>query len=479
MYYDIVIIGSGPGGYVAALRASQLGAKVALIEKGEIGGVCLNKGCIPTKALAASAHALDVSERLEEFGIQDIRTQKSEVRSKHFNFTAVQERKNTVVTNLRGGIEKLLKGNKVEVIQGEAKFVGSSQIAVNGQTIDTKKILIATGSAWWVPPGITLDQKHVITSDELLNWDDLPKSVLIIGGGVVGCEFASILNSFGVEVTIVEAMKSLLPTVESSLTRLLARSFKQKGINVLTGTTVVSVCHCEESSEAGRRGNPDGSLKTTFSNNEEATVDRVIVCVGRKPDTSGLEIEKAGVELTEKGAIKVNEKFETNVPGVYAIGDVIGNWMLAHVASAEAVSCVEQIFGQGQPLKYQAVPSPIFTNPEIGAVGLTSEQLKEQEISFKTGRFAYAASGKAMCDGETEGMALVHVDDKGKILGAHFMGKEATMLIAEAGLAIEKGLTAYEVGATIHAHPTLSEIFAEACLDAVGEAIHKVPSRSS
>ncbi|MFH1873711.1 MAG: dihydrolipoyl dehydrogenase [Pseudomonadota bacterium] len=451
MSYDLTIIGSGPGGYVAALCAAKLGAKVALVEKSEIGGVCLNQGCIPTKALAAFAHKLNP------------------------HFAEACEHKQKVVETLRQGIEKLLKGNKIEIIKGEAKFTDSNQIAVNGKNIDTKKILIATGSAWWTPPGLTLDHKFVITSDDLLNWKDLPKSILIVGGGVVGCEFASILNNFGVQVSIVEAMNSLLPMVEGSLTRLLANSFKQKGINVLTGTTVVSVCHGEGEDVIPAKA----GISVLLSNNEEKNVDKVLVCVGRRPNTTGLDLEKIGIELTEKGAIKVNEKFETNVAGVYAIGDVIGNWMLAHVASAEAISCVEQIFGKGQPLKYQAIPSPIFTIPEIGAVGLTSEQLKQQGINFKTGRFAYAASGKAWCDNETEGMALVHVDDKGKILGAHILGKDATLLIAEAALAIEHGLTAHDVGSTIHAHPTLSEIFAEACLDAVGEAIHKGGTRSS
>jgi len=471
MAFDLAIIGAGPGGYVAALRAARLGLKVALIEKDEVGGTCLNKGCIPTKALAASAH-------------------KSE------DFKTAQSRKDQVVTELRNGVGQLLKAAGVEVIKGSATFIEANKIAVNGSPVDAKKIIIATGSSWWVPPGLKLDGKFIVSSDEALAWAEVPKSLVIVGGGAIGCEFASIFHAFGSKITIVEAMPSILPPVERSISRLLAKSFKDRGIEILTETTVGS---------AEVKGNkvavkliPPPSTGGGVGEGERL-FDRVLVCVGRKPNIpplckgreGGVDLppltppyppeadppladKGGGFELTERGAIKVNEKFETSVPNVFAIGDVIGNFMLAHVASAEGISCVEQMAGMGEPVNYGAVPSPIFTTPEMACVGLTSEELTAKKNPFKTGRFPYAASGKARCDGETEGMAVVHVDEKGLILGAHFIGKDATMLVAEATLALKHRLTAHDVGATIHAHPTISEIFAEAALDAIGEAIHKV-----
>ncbi len=456
MSFDIAIIGAGPGGYVAALRAARLGAKVAVIEKKEIGGTCLNVGCIPTKALVASAHVISACNRAGEFGAS---TSGSPISSP--DLKKAQLRKDQIVSELRSGVGQLLKSAGVEIIKGEAKFARADKIEVGGSPVDAKKILIATGSTWWVPPGIKLDGKLVVSSDEALTWSQVPQSLLIVGGGVIGCEFASIFHAFGSKVTIVEAMPSILPPVEKSISRLLSKSFKDRGIEILTETTVQST-------------EPKGeTVSVRLSSGEEMTADKVLVCVGRRPDTSTIGLDKTSIDLTDRGAIKVNEKFETSVPGVYAIGDVIGNLMLAHVASAEGVSCVEQMMGEGAPLDYNAVPSPIFTIPEMAGVGATAEELGAKKITFKTGRFPYAASGKARCDGETEGMAVVHVDEKGVILGAHFVGVDATMLAAEAALAVRNRLTARDVGATIHAHPTISEIFAEAAMDAVGEAIHK------
>lgn len=457
MSYDIAIIGSGPGGYVATLRAARLGAKVALIEKGELGGICLNKGCIPTKALAASANALEMSKRLEEFGLREVEKVLHEA-----DFKLIQQRKDKIVTTLRKGIEQLLKLAGVDIIKGEAKFDSPGKISVSGSPIDTKRILIATGSNWWFPSGIKINHKTIITGDDLLAMQEYPKSIIIVGGGVVGCEFASILNSFGVKVTIVEAMSNILPFVEETISRTLQRIFKSRGIGLFTENIV------ESTKEKGSQ------VSVKLSKGEELISDCVLVCVGRRPNLNSLNIENSGIKLTEKGAIKVNDSCETNMKGVFAIGDVVGGYMLAHVASAEGVSCVEQIFGEGKPLDYRAVPSPIFTLPEIASVGMNSQELKKNGISFKTGRFSYAASGKALCDGEKEGVAIVHVNEKGLILGAHFMGKEASLLVAEATLAIKNKLTAYDIGETIHSHPTLSEIFAEAALDAVGMAVHKI-----
>jgi dihydrolipoamide dehydrogenase len=511
MTFDLAIIGAGPGGYVAALRASKLGAKVALIEKDEVGGTCLNWGCIPTKALSASAHTAIViaSAAKQSQGDQEIATPATESfdfaqgrlwRARN-DFARAQTRKDRIVTELRNGVEQLLKAAGVELIKGRAAFTGADKIAVNGSPVDTKRIMIATGSSWWVPPGLALDGKMIVSSNEALSWTDVPQRLLIVGGGVIGCEFASIFSAFGSKITIIEATPSILPPVERSISRLLARSFKDRGIEIMTDTTVASaeIKGSEVAVKIATPPSPALSEVEGMGGGEgegEIFFDRVLVCVGRRPNIPPLckgreggvdlppptppsatqpadEYKGGEFELTDHGAIKVNDKFETSVPNVYAIGDVTGGWMLAHVASAEGVSCVEQIFAKGEPVNYNAVPSPIFTIPEMASVGMTAEELTAKKVPFKTGRFPYMASGKARCDGETEGMAVVHVDEKGLILGAHFFGKDATMMVAEATLAIKHRLTAHDVGATIHAHPTISEIFAEAALDALGEAIHK------
>jgi dihydrolipoamide dehydrogenase len=464
MEFDLAIIGAGPGGYVAALRAAGLGAKAALIENDNVGGTCLNRGCIPTKALAASAHVLRMARNNYEFGIYSGKQVSREAEKEDafcIDFGKAQERKNTIVEELRKGIGQLIRGARIELIKGDASFIGKARIAVNGQAVEAKKIIIAAGSTWAELPNIKTDGKYIITSDEALSWNSVPKSLLIIGGGAIGCEFASIFFEFGSKITIVEAMPSILPPAEQGISRLLAKSFADRGIEIFTQTKA-------ESAEV-----LGGQVTVRLSNGEERKVDRVLVSVGRKPSTKNLSLEKSGVILNERGAIPVNEKFETNVAGIYAIGDVTGKIMLAHAASAEGVSCVEQMYGKGAPVDYHAVPSPIFTSPEVAGVGLTSQELTRMKIPFKTGRFSYAASGKARCDSESEGMAMVHTDENGTILGAHFYGKDATLLVAEAALAVRHRLTARQVGATIHAHPTLAEVFAEAALDAVGEAVHK------
>jgi len=455
MSYDLTIIGAGPGGYVAAIKAAKLGAKALLIEKQALGGTCLNKGCIPTKALLASAQKLDLFKKTKEFGVECESVPK-------FNIKQAQTRKQKIVSDLQKGIEKLVKQNKIELITGTAAFLSNNKISVDRREIDTKNILIATGSVWSEIKGIIPDAKNIVTSDEALDWKDVPESVLIIGGGVIGCEFASILNSFGSKITIVEALPSILSSVEGMLSRLLAKSFKQNGVDIFTDT-IVKTAKITNS-----------SVETEFSNNTQMNFNNAIVCIGRKPNTKNLGLENTDIILRENGAIKVNEFYETNVKNIFAIGDVIGNPMLAHVASAEAISCVEHIFATGSQVNYNAIPSPIFTIPELAGVGKTSEQLKKENKTFKTGRFSYTASGKALCDGDTEGIAIVHTDENETIIGAHFFGKNATLLVAEATLAIQKQTKINEIEHIIHAHPTLSEVFAEAMLDANGMAIHKI-----
>jgi len=455
---DIAIIGAGPGGYVAAIKAAQLGAKVALIERDELGGVCLNRGCIPTKAMIASAHALEAVSRAGEFGIV-----MPEVGAT-VDMNVVQNRKDEIVSGLRAGIAKLLKGYGIEVIRGEAKFV-NGLLEVDGSPFETERVMIATGSEWVNLPSLPIDGEKIVTSDEALSWNEIPESLLIVGGGVVGCEFACMMNAFGSRVTIVEAMKSILPPVESAVSRLLARSMKKSGISVIT-------------SEMVEGASVDGDLvRAKLSNGDEIEVDKIIVAVGRKARTKGLGLESAGVELTEKGFIKVNSFFGTSSKNIFAIGDIIGPPMLAHAASAHGIAAMNFIFGEGEEFNSNAIPSPIFTMPEIGAVGKTSEELKEEGVEFNTGRFPYAALGKAHCDGEPDGQAIVHADENGKVLGVHVIGSDAATIIAEAALVIANGMSVHDIEKTIHAHPTLSEVLPEAAADTFGRAIHKVGRR--
>ena len=460
--FDLAVIGAGPGGYVAAIRAAQLGAKVALVERADVGGVCLNRGCIPTKAMIASAHALENVRSAGRFGVVAAEGAAS------IDMRKVVARKDEIVSSLRGGIASLLKGRAIEFIKGSAAFTGPGEIAVDGNALSAKRILIATGSTWIDLPGLSTDGETIVTSDEALDWKALPKSVAIVGGGVVGCEFACMLRAMGSDVTIIEATPSILPPVEKAITRLLTREMKGGGIKILTATTVES---------ARTQG---GSASFKLSSGEELEAEKIMVAVGRRPLTEGLGLEAAGIELAKRGFIKVDAGFRTSGQNVYAIGDVIGFPMLAHAASREGILAVEGMFSSNEQRTASRgydpalCPSPIFTSPEIGSVGKTSEELSATGVAFKSGRFPYAASGKALCDGEPGGQAIVHTDESGKILGVHMIGREATTIIAEAALAMQHGMTATEVAETVHAHPTLSEIFAEACEDAAGMAIHKM-----
>ena len=455
--YDIAIIGAGPGGYVAAIRASQLGAKVALIEKDHVGGVCLNKGCIPTKAMIASSHLLDSISKANEYGIK-LSDEKPLI-----DMNVVQKRKEDIVLNLRSGVENLLKGNSIELISGEAKFIKDNTLDVSGNKIEAKNILIATGSTWIDLPGIKIDNECVVTSDAVLNWTDQPKRLVIIGGGVIGCEFACMMNSFGVEVQVVEAMPNILPMVEGAISRHLDRFMKARGIGIHTKITVEGV-------------EVDGKVATVkLSSGESIEADKVLVAVGRKPNTAALGIDSIGVEKDAKGFIKTDSQFKTNIKGVYAIGDAVGGLMLAHEASAEGIAAIEGIFGKEKVESIAAIPKPIFTSPEVASVGMTSAELKDANCNFKTGRFPYAACGKALCDGESDGQVIIHADESsGKVLGVHIIGKDATTLIAEAAAVMKLGGSAKDIENTVHSHPTLSETLAEAAADVYGQAIHKV-----
>jgi dihydrolipoamide dehydrogenase len=459
--YDLAIIGAGPGGYTAAIRAGQLGKKVALIERGEVGGVCLNRGCIPTKALIASTNLFRKILNADEFGL-DIED------SPRIDFKKIQERKEGIVNSLQQGIVKLIKGNGVEIIKGNARLKAADEIDVEGQKIKADTIIVATGSCWIELPNIKPDGEHILTSDEALTWDKLPTSVVIIGGGYIGCEFTSMLNSAGVGVTIVEAMDSLMPMVEKRISSALAREYKKRGIKIITGTKVESA-HVKE-----------GQVEYTLMGGETNVAEKMLIAVGRRVDVSDLDIEKVGLKLGSRGELEVNERFETNVKGIRAIGDVNGGVMLAHAASEQAIACVDDMFGQqGPEYDDRFVPACIFSAPEIAYVGRTAQELENDGVSFKTGKFAFAALGKALIEGSPEGQVIVHARDDGKILGVHVIGTGAIGIVAEATLAVKNGLTVKDIEATIHAHPTMSEAFAEAIRDVDGGAIHKLIRKSN
>jgi dihydrolipoamide dehydrogenase len=462
MNYDLAVIGAGPGGYVAAIRGAQAGLKVALVEKGDVGGVCLNRGCIPTKAFAASAEALIHLKDVPELGIKGVDSSKADV-----DIEKVVARKTKIVETLKGGIKQLLKSNKVDYVNSAASFLSSGEVkltdpANSESRLASRFFIIATGSEWRSLPGLTPDGQFIVTSDEILSLDSIPKRLVIVGGGVIGCEFASIMNAFGSEVTIVEFMDHILPFEDEFVARQLALSFKKRGIKVLTKATVTSA-------SGGR---------AALSTGEEVFADKVMISVGRKPSSAGLGLEELNVNL-KNGFIVTDEHMRTNVLNIFAVGDVASpaggpKPALAHVASFEASIAVANLKGEGLKMDYAVVPRPIFASPEISCVGLTEKQLKEKGVSFRTGKFPYAASGKALCDGKGEGFLQAYTSDDGKILGAQCFGGHATDMCAEISLAMKNGLKAEDVAMTIHAHPTYSEMVVEALEDSAGKAVHKV-----
>jgi len=462
---DLLIIGGGPGGYVAAIRASQLGAKVTIIEEDKVGGTCLNRGCIATKALYKNAEVLNTIKKSDEFGIS--------IASYSLDMTKVQNRKNEVSDNLRGGIEQLLKGFNIEVIYGKASFVDENKIEYTANegiknTITANKIIIATGSSVQKLPIEGIDLPNVITSNEALNLDYVPNDIVIIGGGVIGIEFAGIFASFGANVTVVEYAPRILPMLDEEMVKRLTMYLKKKGIKINAGVGVKKVEQLNDKLKI---------IADNKGNNVEYAADLVLVATGRTINTDGLGLENINIEYDRKG-IKVNEFFETSVKNVYAIGDVIGGQMLAHVASDEGKVAVENMYGINSRINYDCVPACVFTFPELSSVGLTEEEAKKREIDYSVGKFNFAANCKAQTISEGDGLVKVLADNtNNKIIGVHILGPSASDLIHEGALAIENGLTIEDIRKTIHAHPTLSEAFQEASLATLGEAIHALPRR--
>jgi len=458
---DVVVIGAGIGGYVTAIRASQLGKDVALIEKGNVGGTCLNRGCIPVKALLASTLLLHRIGQSEDFGIT--------VKEASADFKKIVARKDAVVSRLTNGVKYLLKKNKIRLIEGNGTV--SSKNRVHVKKVDSEEedivanaIVIASGSEPEVPSNIQVDGERIITTDEALRLEAVPESVAIIGAGIIGVEFADIFNVLGVDVKVFEKMPSILPSLDGDLSKAFQTILKRRGIEIHTGVDVDSVTV---------EGDGRVRVKAVSSGTQlDSRVEKALLAVGRKPFSKGLGLENVGVQLRD-GAIMVDEHMKTDVPNIYAVGDVTGGRMFAHTAFAEGIVAAENIAGIETSMDYKAVPTCVHTSPEIASVGLSEEKAVKLGYNVSIGRFPYMANGKALTLGEREGFVKVVSDrETDEILGVHILSPNATDLIGEAAIAIRLECTSEELGKTIHAHPTLGEAIMEAALAVSGKAIH-------
>jgi dihydrolipoyl dehydrogenase len=459
--FDVVVVGSGPGGYVGAIRAAQLGLRTAVVEADRPGGICLNWGCIPTKALLRNAEVLRLFQRAADFGIS--------LDNLRADYAVAYRRSRQVADRMSKGVDFLLRKNKIMLLAGRGELAAPGVVRVHGaqsapQTVEARAVVLATGAEPRSLPGITIDGERIISSDEALRLERLPRSIIVIGAGAVGVEFADVFAAYGVQVTVVEALPRLLPIEDEEISRLLARSFAKRQIDVRTHATVIGV----KPSRDGVGVEIDQEGKTS-----RLTAERVLVAVGRGARTRGLGLEALGV-ATERGYVKVSPRQETSVPSVYAIGDVAGPPLLAHKASAEGIVVAETIAGRSpHGVDYRAVPSCTYCHPQVASLGLTEAKARESGREVRVGRYHFQANGKAQALAEPEGLVkIVAAADTGEILGVHILGAEATELIAEFGLGKTLEATVEEVGHTIHAHPTLSEAVMEAALDAMGQAIH-------
>ncbi len=455
--YDLIVIGGGPAGYVGAIRAAQLGKKVACVEKERAGGTCLNWGCIPTKSLLRNAELYHLmSHRAADFGFTFDKLS--------YDWSKIIKRSRAVADRLAGGVEFLFKKNKIDYIRGEASIEKAGSVSVKSadgkvETHSAPKILVATGVVTRELPGFPFNGKTVVGSHDAMILDPQPKSMVIIGAGAIGIEFAYFFNAFGTKVTVVELMPNILPVEDTEISVALEKSLTKAGIRILTGTKTTKT----ETTVTGVKITVEGKAAETLE------ADAAIVAIGVSPLLPG----GVKLELTERGYIKTKDNYETNIPGVYAAGDIIGPPWLAHVASYEAVQAVEGMFGKGKPKKVTTFPGCTYCQPQVASIGLTERAAKEKGLKFKVGKFPFQASGKALAVGEPDGFVkLIIGEPYGEIIGAHIIGAEATELIAEMGLAITLEATHEDIDATIHAHPTLSEAVKEANEQAFGEAIH-------
>ena len=456
--YDVGIIGGGPGGYVAAIKAAQLGGSVCLIEKGEWGGTCLNRGCIPTKTLYAVANLATQVQEAPEFGVR-IGGETT------IDYPQVSAHKNSVIQQLTGGIAQLLKANKVDTFNGTGTLTDKNTISVrksDGTTeqLHAKNIIIATGSEPADLPIFEIDEEHVLTTTGILNLTELPESLLIVGGGVSGCEFASIFNALGCKVTVLELLPTILATEDVQVIRHIQLFMKRKGIALHTDAKLTHV----RKSDAG--------VTAVLESGEEIIAEKMLVSIGRRYNTDGIGLEKVGVR-TENGKIVVDARMQTNISGIYAVGDVASRYLLAHVASTEGKIAAQNCLGNTVEMDYQVIPWCVFTLPEIGHVGMTEKEATDEGYAVKIGRFPYAANGKALGLRETDGFVKTVSDvDSGDILGVHIVGAQASTLIHEAAVAVRLGASAEDIAHTVHAHPTLSEMVMESAEAAYDRAIH-------
>ena len=455
--YDVAVIGSGPGGYVAALRAAQLHKQACVIERDAVGGVCLNRGCIPTKALAHSAEVFALAKHAASLGIQT-----GEV---SVDFAKVQANTAAVVSRLTRGVAGLLKRAGVTVLAGTGRLAGRKKVAVKlneggEEAVDADKIILATGSEPAKPQAIPFDGKRIVTSDEALKLTTLPASVLILGGGYIGCEFASILAQFGAEVTVVEMLERLLPNLDADVAAEITKALKRLKVKVHTATKMESIA-------AG-----EGGVTAKLSDGSSVEADLALICVGRRLSSADIGLEEAGVKV-EKGAIVTDEHCETTAAGVYAIGDVTGKMLLAHVASAQGIVAAEHAAGQNARIDYRCVPAAVFTNPEVGTVGMTEADAAAAGLKARAARFPLQALGRAVAMGETAGFAKIVADEAtGQVLGVHLVGPHASDVLGEAAAAVRLEATAAELAKAIHAHPTLPEAIMEAARAWLGQGIH-------
>ena len=471
--FDVVVIGAGPGGYVAAIRASQLGFNTAVIEKAELGGVCLNWGCIPTKALLKSAQVYNYTKHLADYGVELRNADGTPVEEgsvvSYADIRKVVERERGVSAQMSKGIEFLFKKNKITVLKGTAKVLSGSTVEVTPEAeaayvVEAKHIIVATGSRPNSLPFAPIDGEKIISYRQALVPETLPKSMAIIGSGAIGSEFTYFYRSMGVDVTLIEFMDQIVPLEDKDVADQLSRSFRKMGIKVMVSSGVKAIDTTGEGCKL--------SIETK-KGMVELEVDRVLSAVGVVPNTNGIGLEELGVEMN-RGKIVVDDFFRTNVPGIYAIGDVIATPALAHVASAEGIACVEKIAGMDvAPVDYTNIPGATYTSPEIASVGLTEKKVKEMGIEYKVGKFPFTASGKATTAGEKDGFVKLIMDAAtDKILGAHLIGANVTEMLSGIVLARNVGATAKDIIKTIHPHPTMSEAIMEAAAAAHGEVIH-------
>lgn len=459
--YDLIVIGSGPGGYVAAIRASQLGKKVAVVEKAEIGGICLNWGCIPTKALLKSAQVFDYLSHAQDYGVS--------VKDPKVDFTGMVKRSRGVADGMSKGIQFLFKKNKIDQLLGFGKLAANKTVVVTddkgkSENYTADNIVIATGGRSRELPNLPIDGKKIIGYREAMSLPKQPKKMVIVGSGAIGVEFAYFYNSIGTEVTVIEYLPNIVPVEDEDISKQLARSFKKSGMKIMTDSEVTAV---------DTKGKTCQVTVKTKKGEEQIDCDIVLSAVGVSSNLEGLGLEDVGV-MTDKGKVLVDDYYKTNIPGIYAIGDIVHGPALAHVASSEAIICAEKICGESpEPLDYGNIPGCTYCSPEIASVGMTEKAAKEAGYEIKVGKFPFSASGKAQAGGNPEGFVKVIFDAKyGEWLGCHLIGANVTEMIAEAVVARKLETTGHEIMKAIHPHPTMSEAIKDAVEDAYGEAVH-------